>query len=175
MSERLKKPDWIRVKIGMTKEYRFVEEVLARKKLNTVCEEAACPNIGECWAHGTATFMLMGDTCTRGCTFCSVGRGRPLALEESEPEHVAEVIEALRLDYAVLTSVTRSRPGDVPHGDDFDFDLIVTDLRMPNLNGQQLYERTAEERPDLLRRFLAGDVKTRHAVREGSDQLDQER
>ncbi len=87
--------------------YHFLGRVLREKGLHTVCEEAQCPNMGECWSHGTATFMLMGDTCTRACTFCAIGKGKPAPLDASEPEHVAEVIESLELDYAVLTSVDR--------------------------------------------------------------------
>ncbi len=108
MSERLKKPDWIRVKIGMTKEYRFVEEVLARKKLNTVCEEARCPNIHECWGrHRTATFMILGDTCTRSCRFCSVKTGRPASVDWEEPERVAQSVAEMELKHVVITMVNR--------------------------------------------------------------------
>jgi lipoic acid synthetase len=102
-----RKPEWIKTRFSANERYHFLKGVLREKGLHTVCEEAECPNIGECWAHGTATFMLMGDTCTRGCTFCAVGKGKPLDLDRAEPEHVAEVIEALRLDYIVLTSVNR--------------------------------------------------------------------
>ncbi len=100
-------PSWIKTRFAANERYEFLARVLGERGLHTVCEEAQCPNIGECWAHGTATFMLMGDVCTRGCTFCSVGKGRPSELDRDEPEHVAEVIEALGLDYAVLTSVNR--------------------------------------------------------------------
>ena len=88
---------------------RFIQlkAISRRLNLHTVCEEAKCPNIGECWSHGTATFMLMGDTCTRRCHFCAVGKGKPGYLDTAEPEHVATIIEAMGLDYAVLTSVTR--------------------------------------------------------------------
>ncbi|MBI4602401.1 MAG: lipoyl synthase [Planctomycetes bacterium] len=102
-----KHPSWIKTRFSANDRYRFLKGVLREKGLHTVCEEAECPNVGECWAHGTATFMLLGDTCTRGCTFCAVGKGRPAPLDPGEPEHVAEVVEALKLDYAVLTSVDR--------------------------------------------------------------------
>ncbi|HVR74774.1 MAG TPA: lipoyl synthase, partial [Planctomycetota bacterium] len=101
-------PAWIKTRFAANERYTFLREVLREKGLHTVCEEAQCPNIGECWAHGTATFMLLGDTCTRSCAFCAVGKGKPLALDAGEPEHVAEVVEALGLDYAVLTSVNRA-------------------------------------------------------------------
>lgn len=100
-------PSWIKTRFAANERFSFLKKVLRERGLHTVCEEAQCPNIGECWAHGTATFMLMGDTCTRGCAFCAVGKGKPLDLDAAEPEHVAEVVEALKLDYAVLTSVNR--------------------------------------------------------------------
>ena len=103
----LRKPDWIRVKAPLGKTFSETQEIVKKGGLVTVCEEAGCPNIGECWGHGTATFMLLGDICTRGCNFCSVSSGRPEELDEDEPAKVAEVIEDLGLDYAVLTSVNR--------------------------------------------------------------------
>jgi lipoic acid synthetase len=100
-------PVWIRTRVAGGDRYTHLREAKRQFNLHTVCEEARCPNIGECWSHGTATFMLMGDTCTRRCNFCSVGKGRPGELDPNEPEHVAEVIAAMGLDYAVLTSVNR--------------------------------------------------------------------
>ena len=102
-----KHPSWIKARFSQNQRYRFLKGRLGRHSLHTVCEEAQCPNIGECWAHGTATFMLLGETCTRGCNFCAVGKGRPGELDLAEPEKVAEVVEDLRLDYVVLTSVNR--------------------------------------------------------------------
>jgi lipoic acid synthetase len=100
-------PPWIKVRAPGGERYEFLRSILRGHGLHTVCEEAVCPNIGECWGHGTATFMLMGDVCTRGCRFCAVGKGRPEPLDPAEPEKIAEVIEALGLDFAVLTSVDR--------------------------------------------------------------------
>ena len=100
-------PEWIRTRVPGGERYILLKDISRRLKLHTVCEEAKCPNIGECWSHGTATFMLMGDTCTRRCHFCAVGKGKPGYLDTTEPEHVATIIEAMELDYAVLTSVTR--------------------------------------------------------------------
>jgi len=102
----------VKTRFQANERYEFLRRVLREKGLHTVCEEAECPNIGECWSHGTATFMLMGDTCTRTCAFCAVGKGKPLALDAQEPDHVAEVIAALDLDYAVLTSVNRDELPD---------------------------------------------------------------
>lgn len=100
-------PSWVKVRFAANERYRSVGRILHEKRLHTVCEEAECPNRGECWSHGTATFMLMGDTCTRSCSFCAVASGKPRALDPDEPERVADVIAALGLDYAVLTSVNR--------------------------------------------------------------------
>ncbi len=100
-------PAWIKVRAPGGKRYEHLKGVLRGHGLHTVCEEAGCPNVGECWGHGTATFLLMGDICTRGCRFCSVSKGRPEPLDPGEPDRIAEVIEALGLDFAVLTSVDR--------------------------------------------------------------------
>ena len=117
-TERLKKPEWIRVKAGSNNS-RFYEikQILRDAKLHTVCEEASCPNIGECFGKGTATFMIMGDLCTRRCPFCDVGHGRPLPLDADEPRHLAETIAKLRLKYVVITSVDRDdlRDGGAEH------------------------------------------------------------
>jgi lipoyl synthase len=117
-AERLRKPEWIRVKAGSTNS-RFYEikQILRDANLHTVCEEASCPNIGECFGKGTATFMIMGDLCTRRCPFCDVGHGRPLPLDQAEPRHLAETIAKLKLKYVVITSVDRDdlRDGGAEH------------------------------------------------------------
>jgi lipoic acid synthetase len=107
-AEVLKKPEWIRVKAG-SPNTRFYEikQILREHKLHTVCEEASCPNIGECFGGGTATFMIMGDKCTRRCPFCDVGHGRPDPLDPEEPKNLAKTIGALKLNYVVITSVDR--------------------------------------------------------------------
>ena len=102
------KPEWLRVRIPSGQEYVTVKEIVSRHKLNTVCSESKCPNIGECWSRGTATFMLMGSVCTRACRFCSVDTGNPRGwLDPSEPDSVAEAVELMKLKYVVLTSVDR--------------------------------------------------------------------
>src|SRR5437764_2107581 len=106
--EILRKPDWIRVRAGSANtRFYEIKEILREQKLHTVCEEASCPNIGECFGKGTATFMIMGDICTRRCPFCDVAHGRPLAPDTQEPRHLAETIAALGLSYVVVTSVDR--------------------------------------------------------------------
>jgi lipoic acid synthetase len=116
--EVLKKPDWIRVKAGSpSTRFYEIKDVLRANKLVTVCEEASCPNIGECFGKGTATFMIMGDKCTRRCPFCDVGHGRPDPLDVNEPEILAKTIAALKLQYVVITSVDRDdlRDGGSQH------------------------------------------------------------
>ncbi len=114
----LKKPDWIRVKAGSpSTRFYEIKNILRTNKLVTVCEEASCPNIGECFGHGTATFMIMGDKCTRRCPFCDVGHGRPDPLDAQEPENLARTIAQLQLQYVVITSVDRDdlRDGGAAH------------------------------------------------------------
>ena len=116
--EVLKKPDWIRVKAGSaSSRFYEIKDILRANKLVTVCEEASCPNIGECFGKGTATFMIMGDKCTRRCPFCDVGHGRPDPLDTQEPENLARTIAALKLQYVVITSVDRDdlRDGGSQH------------------------------------------------------------
>ena len=103
-----RKPDWLKVKVPQGERFSWIRNRARSLNLHTVCEEARCPNIGECWQGGTATFMLMGETCTRGCRFCSVNTARnPLALDPAEPENIAHTIHEMHLDYVVLTSVNR--------------------------------------------------------------------
>ena len=116
--EVLKKPDWIRVKAGSpSTRFYEIKETLRANKLVTVCEEASCPNIGECFGKGTATFMIMGDKCTRRCPFCDVGHGRPDPLDVNEPDNLAKTIAQLKLNYVVITSVDRDdlRDGGAGH------------------------------------------------------------
>jgi len=117
-AETLKKPDWIRVKAGSAStRFYEIKNILREHQLHTVCEEASCPNIGECFGKGTATFMIMGDKCTRRCPFCDVGHGRPDPLDANEPANLAKTIAALKLKYVVITSVDRDdlRDGGAGH------------------------------------------------------------
>jgi lipoic acid synthetase len=116
--EKLPKPAWIRVRAPQeASRFHEIKRILRENKLHTVCEEASCPNIGECFGHGTATFMIMGDICTRRCPFCDVGHGRPLPLDAEEPLHLAKTIAAMKLSYVVITSVDRDdlRDGGAQH------------------------------------------------------------
>ena len=119
-AERLKKPEWIRIRLGAGQEaerFNEIKSTLREHKLHTVCEEASCPNIHECFGKGTATFMIMGDICTRRCPFCDVGHGRPEPLNADEPADLARTIAAMRLNYVVITSVDRDdlRDGGAQH------------------------------------------------------------
>ena len=117
LQQRLRKPEWIRIKPGSGTEYREMKRVLRDHRLHTVCEEASCPNIGECFSKGTATFMILGDICTRRCPFCDVAHGKPLPPDTGEPENLARSIGLLKLRYAVITSVDRDdlRDGGAQH------------------------------------------------------------
>jgi lipoic acid synthetase len=116
-AERLRKPEWIRVKYSNSQRFHEIKQILREHKLHTVCEEASCPNIGECFGKGTATFMILGDLCTRRCPFCDVAHGRPLPPDADEPQNLARTIAALRLEYVVITSVDRDdlRDGGAQH------------------------------------------------------------
>ena len=116
-AERLPKPEWIRVRASSSPRFNEIKQILREHHLHTVCEEASCPNIGECFSKGTATFMIMGDICTRRCPFCDVGHGRPLPLDADEPLNLAKTIAALKLRYVVITSVDRDdlRDGGAQH------------------------------------------------------------
>ena len=118
LEQVLKKPDWIRVKAASgNSRFNEIKKILRENELVTVCEEASCPNIGECFGKGTATFMIMGDKCTRRCPFCDVGHGRPDPLDQKEPANLARTIAALKLNYVVITSVDRDdlRDGGAMH------------------------------------------------------------
>ncbi|OAM28644.1 lipoyl synthase [Eikenella sp. NML080894] len=117
LEQKLKKPEWIRAQLPTGKKFFEIKNILRDQKMHTVCEEASCPNIGECFSRGTATFMIMGDICTRRCPFCDVGHGRPNALDTEEPQHLASSVAAMNLRYVVITSVDRDdlRDGGAQH------------------------------------------------------------
>ena len=107
-----KKPNWLRVKLPVGEDYANVRKIVDENKLHTICESGNCPNMGECWGAGTATFMILGNVCTRSCTFCAVATGRPPEYDEAEPQRVAEAIATMGLKHAVLTSVNRDELKD---------------------------------------------------------------
>jgi len=107
-----RKPDWLRVKLPIGKEYARVRKLVDNHKLHTICESGNCPNMGECWGAGTATFLILGNVCTRSCTFCAVATGRPPEYDEGEPKRVAEAIDKMGVKHAVITSVNRDELKD---------------------------------------------------------------
>jgi lipoic acid synthetase len=146
----LRKPEWIRVKAPGSKEYSVTKSIVQEHKLHTVCEEAGCPNIGECWSQRHATMMIMGDTCTRACAFCNVKTGLPAALDTDEPRHVGEAVAKLGLKHVVITSVDRD---DLADGGAEHFAQTINAIR-------ELSPGTTVEvlTPDFLRKDGALDV-----------------
>ncbi|WP_374363582.1 lipoyl synthase [Pseudoduganella danionis] len=180
--ERLKKPDWIRVKAASTStRFYEIKDVLRENKLVTVCEEASCPNIGECFGKGTATFMIMGDKCTRRCPFCDVGHGRPDPLDQNEPINLSKTIADLRLNYVVITSVDRDdlRDGGAGH-----FVACITETRklspktqievlVPDFRGRLDKALTifADGLPDVMNHNLETVPRLYKEARPGSDYM----
>ncbi|VUD53118.1 Lipoyl synthase [Thalassocella blandensis] len=135
--QMLRKPDWIRIRVSASPEVERIKKLLRKNKLSTVCEEANCPNLSECFSGGTATFMIMGDICTRRCPFCDVGHGKPNALDPEEPANLAEAIADMQLKYVVITSVDRDdlRDGGAQHFADC---IRESRVRSPNLQVEVL-------------------------------------
>ena len=156
---RAPKPDWLKVKAPGSPSYLRLKSIMRDLNLHTVCEEARCPNIGECWNHGTATFMILGDVCTRACSYCAVAHGRPAPVDTAEPERVAHAIQQLDLNYVVITSVDRD---DLKDGGASIFAGVITETRkrldrcrievlIPDFKGEEAPLRTVlEARPDVL-------------------------
>ncbi len=157
--ERLKKPDWLKIKLGDPKNQNAVLELIDGLNLHTVCQEAKCPNIFECWTDKTATFMLGGDTCTRHCGFCAVNKGKPMDLDPMEPTHVAEAVKHLDLKHAVITSVNRD---DLPDGGSMHWARTILKVRemspeckvevlIPDFNGDEVaLNKVLDARPNVL-------------------------
>jgi len=178
--EVLKKPEWIRVKAGSpTTRFYEIKEILREHKLHTVCEEASCPNIGECFGKGTATFMIMGDKCTRRCPFCDVGHGRPDPLDKDEPLNLAKTIAALKLKYVVITSVDRD---DLRDGGSGHFVECIQNIRelspqtqieilVPDFRGRddRALEILKAAPPDVMNHNLETAPRLYKEARPGSD------
>ncbi len=175
----LRKPEWIRVKSGNSENFFEVKKMLRERNLHTVCEEASCPNIGECFGKGTATFMILGDLCTRRCPFCDVAHGKPLPPDLKEPLHLAESIAALRLKYVVITSVDRDdlRDGGAAH-----FVACINSVResspetkievlVPDFRGRLgiALDCFAEGLPDVMNHNLETVPRLYKAARPGAD------
>jgi lipoic acid synthetase len=178
--EVLKKPDWIRVKAGSpTTRFYEIKDILRSNKLVTVCEEASCPNIGECFGKGTATFMIMGDKCTRRCPFCDVGHGRPDPLDTDEPLNLARTIAALKLQYVVITSVDRDdlRDGGAghfvaciehirTHSPQTQIEVLVPDFRGRDDRALEILKAAP---PDVMNHNLETIARLYKQARPGSD------
>jgi lipoic acid synthetase len=178
--EVLKKPDWIRVKAGSaSSRFYEIKDILRANKLVTVCEEASCPNIGECFGKGTATFMIMGDKCTRRCPFCDVGHGRPDPLDTQEPDNLARTIAALKLQYVVITSVDRDdlRDGGSQHfvdcirrtrelSPDTRIEILVPDFRGRDDRALEILKAAP---PDVMNHNLETVPRLYREARPGSD------
>jgi lipoyl synthase len=179
-AEVLKKPEWIRVKAGSpSTRFYEIKQVLREQGLHTVCEEASCPNIGECFGKGTATFMIMGDKCTRRCPFCDVGHGRPDPLDVDEPRKLAHTIAALKLKYVVITSVDRDdlRDGGAAHfvdcirqtraaAPDTRIEILVPDFRGRDDRALGILR---EAPPDVMNHNLETIPRLYKEARPGSD------
>ncbi|MGH6943274.1 MAG: lipoyl synthase [Geminicoccaceae bacterium] len=173
----LRKPPWIRVKAPTSKGYHATRNLMREKRLHTVCEEAACPNIGECWTQGHATVMILGDTCTRACAFCNVKTGLPRAVDPHEPEHLAEALEALGLKHIVITSVDRD---DLPDGGAFQFARCIERIRATSpgttieiltpdfLRKPGALEKVVDAGPDVYNHNLETVPRLYRAVRPGA-------
>jgi len=169
-----KRPDWLKVKLPTGDNYSDVRNLMREKKLNTVCEEAKCPNIAECWNHRTATFMILGDTCTRSCGFCNVNVGLPTELDLDEPRRVVDAIKQLDLRHAVITSVNRDELED---GGSSIFKECVrlvrkekpectVEILIPDFKGEEhAFEIIMEYPPDILNHNLETVKRLYHAVR----------
>ena len=157
--QRNPKPEWLKVRAPGSDTYRRLKELMRQLELHTVCEEAHCPNIGECWDYGTATFMILGDVCTRACGYCAVGHGRPAAVDPAEPVRVGNAVDRLGLSYVVITSVDRD---DLPDGGASLVAGTINAIRqrrhdtrievlIPDFRGDEIALRTVlDARPDVL-------------------------
>lgn len=157
--KRERKPDWLRVKLPVGKEYAHVRSLVDKHKLHTICESGNCPNMGECWGAGTATFMILGNICTRSCSFCAVATGRPLAVDQEEPERVATSVMLMNVKHCVITSVDRD---DLKDGGSIIWAETINAIRrkspettletlLPDFKGQwENLERVLAVRPEVV-------------------------
>lgn len=177
----LPKPDWIRIRASNNESVAELKKLLRDHKLHTVCEEASCPNLNECFSHGTATFMIMGDKCTRRCTFCDVAHGRPDPLNKDEPQDLAKVIAAMALRYVVITSVDRDdlRDGGAEHFADCIREIRATmqnikiEILVPDFRGRMeiALNKLSAAPPNVFNHNIETVPRLYKAVRPGSDYI----
>jgi lipoyl synthase len=175
--QRLAKPPWLKRRIPSGATYQGIRELLQKTHLHTVCQEACCPNLGECFSQGTATFLILGDRCTRNCSFCAVAHGPTKPLDPGEPERVAQAVHVMKLRYAVVTSVTRD---DLPDGGASVFAETIRRIRdkmpetrvevlVPDFQGNLLSLKTVlEARPDVLNHNVETVPRLYASVRSGA-------
>ncbi|AYQ33631.1 lipoyl synthase [Runella sp. SP2] len=162
-SERKKRPDWLRVKLPTGPEYRKVRTIVDTNKLHTICESGNCPNMGECWGEGTATFMILGNVCTRSCSFCAVATGRPNEYDADEPRRVAEAIKTMGVKHAVITSVNRDELKD--RGAEIWYQTVVLTKELsPATTIETLIPDTKSNWEALERMISAGQEVVSHNV-----------
>ena len=162
-SERKKRPDWLRVKLPTGPEYRKVRTIVDTNKLHTICESGNCPNMGECWGEGTATFMILGNVCTRSCSFCAVATGRPNEYDADEPRRVAEAIKTMGVKHAVITSVNRDELKD--RGAEIWYQTVVLTKELsPSTTIETLIPDTKSNWEALERMISAGQEVVSHNV-----------
>lgn len=159
--ERKKRPDWLRVKLPIGENYRKVREIVDNNKLHTICQSGNCPNMGECWGEGTATFMILGNVCTRSCNFCAVATGRPNEYDTAEPERVAEAIYTMGVKHAVITSVNRDELKD--KGAEIWYQTVVKTKELsPKTTIETLIPDTKSDWDALYRMISAGQEVVSH-------------
>jgi lipoic acid synthetase len=176
-----RKPEWIRMKVPDSARFREIKQILRDNNLHTVCEEASCPNIGECFSGGTATFMILGDVCTRRCPFCDVAHGKPLPPDTEEPEKLARTIAAMRLKYVVITSVDRDdlRDGGAKHFVDCirasreHSPSLKIEVLVPDFRGRldTALEVLSEAPPDVMNHNLETVPRLYKQARPGADYM----
>jgi lipoic acid synthetase len=160
-SERKKRPDWLRMKLPIGESYRKVREIVDNNKLHTICQSGNCPNMGECWGEGTATFMILGNICTRSCNFCAVATGRPTEYDTNEPQRVAEAIKTMGVKHAVITSVNRDELKD--KGAEIWYQTVVKTKELsPKTTIETLIPDTKSDWEALYRMISAGQEVVSH-------------
>lgn len=159
--QRAKRPDWLRVKLPVGKEYAHVRQLVDKYKLHTICESGNCPNMGECWGEGTATFMILGNVCTRSCSFCAVATGRPTEYDADEPKRVAQAINLMGVKHAVITSVNRDELKD--KGAEIWYQTVIeTKLLSPETTIETLIPDVQNNWDALIRMISAGQEVVSH-------------
>lgn len=177
--QRLKKPEWIRIRLDASPKVNGIRKMLRENNLHTVCEEANCPNLGECFGHGTATFMIMGDICTRRCPFCDVAHGKPKPLDKQEPHTLAKTIKRMQLNYVVITSVDRDdlRDGGAEHFAECVFQAkqmnpqLQVEILVPDFRGRMdiALAKLGQSLPEVFNHNLETVPRLYRQARPGSD------